>query len=269
LVSVAEELKAHRHPGRKLFSADTDVVVVNWDAVNGDPVYGSDRTQQFLAHYQPDMRNWLGRGGVLVVESQGASWTAAQEPYDIFTEMFPKSHVRLCSGMQFARGDRGAVHPDHVDAPLAADLTPDDLQLHRGGLWERRPWFPRRMVRGDLRSLKFIEKSQNHLYRGWFVEWSSDWTPVIRPLDPESETAHDDGGDRALLLYRRVKPSGRPSDIDPDIGLVVLTTMFLASSEVRQLLSNLLTFRDHLSNSEVLSAPENGEPQSAKSNPTS
>jgi hypothetical protein len=250
LISVADELRRGNNPATVLFSPDqTDIVIVNWDAVNGDPVYGSDRAHQFLDHYKPDMLDWLSQGGVMVVESQGASWSPSQAAYACFTSMFKDSFARLFSEM-WTLGDSASVHPTQPNNPLVASLRPEDLRLKSGGLWARKPWFPHRLLRSDVQSLRFARRHQQLLYRGWFDSWSSDWNPVLAPVvrDPDTQdvsgkpTATDVDSLPAIAIYRAVRRPTEPGRPIPDTGYIVLTTMFLASSELYALISNFLTF---------------------------
>lgn len=247
-VSIADELDHKRNPALHLFSGrTTDVIILNWDVVNGDPVYGSDRALQFLRHYRPDLLSWLHHGGLLLVESQGESWGTSNDPYECFSGMFADSQVKLCSGL-WTLGNRAAVNPVHKSHLLAHGLQDDDLELKAGGLWARKPWFPRRARQSDIESLAFARRHQQ-LYRGWFEDWSADWDAVIVPRpdslapDPEPKTPHDATPARALVLCREVGSNGGPS---PERGFVVLTTVFVASSELLALVSNFLSLEQHL-----------------------
>lgn len=254
LVSIADELKRGRNPATVLFSPDrTDVIIVNWDAINGDPVYGSDRAFQFIEHYRPDMLEWLRQGGVVVVESQGASWSSIESVYSCFTSMFNGSRIQLCSE-RWTLGDAADIAPESAPGTLAADISPDDLKLHAGGLWARRPWFPRHLLRSDVQSLRFARRHQHLLYRGWFENWSEDWKAVLVPRPRRQDTgpqerqsadptAKDRATERrAIALYRRVDRHNELGLPALDSGYVILTTMFIASSELNRLVSNLLTF---------------------------
>lgn len=247
LFSISNELDRKRNPAITLFSSEkTDVIVVNWDAINRDPVYGSDRSYSFLDHYRPDMFEWLSRGGVLLVESQGASWATAQMPYDCFTNMFPNSYVHVSLEM-WTLGNRASIPPDHAKHPPVADLSEADFEMNPGGLWARKPWFPKRVLNTDVESLRFARRHQQHLYRGWFDEWSDDWIPIIVPRgdlsDPMEQLTSDSAKNskRAIALIRPVhKSEGPPHGHHPETGFVILTTMFIASSELLHFTSNVL-----------------------------
>ena len=244
LLSIADQLAKGRNPATLLFSSErTDIIIVNWDAINGDPVYGSDLAYRFMDHYSPDMLEWLSQGGVIVVESQGASWSSSGNAYSCFTRMFDSSRVRLRSEM-WTLGDAAVVHEAQVENPLVSRLRPDDLKLAPSGLWARRSWFPRHLLRSDVQSLRFARRHQQLLYRGWFDEWSDDWKPILAPDDHEADAGGAGqaraGSERAIALYRKVHRSREPGLPIPDTGYVVLTTMFIASAELYGLISNLL-----------------------------
>jgi hypothetical protein len=251
LFSIADELDRHRNPATRLFSTRrTDVIVVNWDNINGDPVYGSERSLEFLRHYRPDMLHWLYNGGLLLVESQGVSWGTVQDPYDCFTAMFDDSYVGTCS-TRWTVGRSVTVHPKHGSNLLARDLGPDDLQLSRGGLWARRSWFPRKFNSDEIESLRYARRHQEHMFRGWFDNWSADWRPLFQPcVAPQPAVSEDQptpspDTDRAVALYRPVKRPTSKSESSPDTGAIILTTMFVASSELHHFVSNFLSVGDH------------------------
>jgi hypothetical protein len=251
LVSIADELERKRNPAIKLFSSEeTDLIVVNWDAINGDPAYGSDRSYNFLYHYRPDMLAWLSQGGLLLVESQGASWSLTQDPYSCITSMFGGSSVHVSSDI-WTLGDRASPYPNNSKDPLVSGLQDADLQLTPGGLWARKSWFPRKILRGDIQSIRFARRHQQHLYRGCFDAWSSDWRPVIMPrvmgqaLDDtlDSSTATERPS-QAIAVYRAVHEAKEDGKSASDNGFVVLTTMFIASSELFCLIENVLSLPD-------------------------
>lgn len=247
-LSIADELSRGQNPATTLFSLEsTDIIVINWDAVNGDPVYGSDRAYHFMRHYGPDMLEWLSQGGLLFVESQGASWSSSSDSYACFTSMFQGSEVSLCSEM-WTVGNAVSVDPSAPSNPLTTDLG--DLELTPGGLWARKPWFPSRLLRSDIQSLRFARRHQQLLYRGWFDEWTSDWSPILVPKiregppgEPEKVNSPEQRS-RAVALYRPVHRSKEPGRPTPDTGHVVLTTMFVASAELTGLISNFLALAD-------------------------
>lgn len=233
--SIADAIKRQKNPAVRLFS-QTDVIVVNWDAINGDPVYGSDVALQFFRHYQPDMLDWLQKGGLLIVESQGISWSPAQMPYDAVVEALEGSSVQVC-GTKWSLGTQVHVNPEYRQDRVCSDLEEDAFRIDPNGLWARKRWFPKRFLNSHVQSLQFVRRHHRHLYRGWFEGWSDDWTPVLLAGDAKTAAKHNQK--RAVLLYRPVRSSDA-SEGPPAIGYVVLSTLFLASSGLTGLVANLL-----------------------------
>lgn len=222
-LSISDELSRNRNPARKLLTR-TDVVILNWDVINGDPAYGADRAQSFLRHYRPDLLEWIRAGGLLLVEAQGAAWHATQEPYDCVTTMFRDSHARVCSVEHF--GNEVTVENKHKNHPVVKGLTDADLKLPQGGSWQTKSWFPKRLGYTYLGGIQHV--TWQHLYRGWFDEWSDDWTPLlVTRLQPP----------KPVMLARTVKPPAGSADQG---GMCVITTMYIASSALHRLVTNLV-----------------------------
>ena len=61
---------------------DKDVLIVNWDAANGDPEFGAHLTLNWLANRQSEILTWVHKGGILVIESQTVFGAPCSEAYD-------------------------------------------------------------------------------------------------------------------------------------------------------------------------------------------
>ncbi|HEV2865177.1 MAG TPA: hypothetical protein VGX37_01560 [Allosphingosinicella sp.] len=61
---------------------DQDVVVINWDSVNGDPDFGAHLALRWLEHRFPEILIWVREGNVLIVESQAVYGVPCQAAYD-------------------------------------------------------------------------------------------------------------------------------------------------------------------------------------------
>lgn len=61
---------------------DEHVLIVNWDAANGDPSFGAHLTLQWLAHRRPEILAWVRKGNILIVESQTVLGAPSQAAYD-------------------------------------------------------------------------------------------------------------------------------------------------------------------------------------------
>lgn len=216
-------MQKRRNPSCELFDrSKTDIIIINWDVINTDPVYGSDRTQQFFEHYRPDIREWMKEGGIIIVESQGASWGAIQKPYEIFPQCFNNSEVKITDRL-WEIGREVLINSEYQHHPILEGLTDKDLELREGSLCRRKEWFPKAIARPTTQSLKEITRHPFKVYRGWFENYSDDWKPLI--LIKESK--------KPVMLCRAVEG-------DREVGACVLTTMFIASSEFMKLIRNFI-----------------------------
>lgn len=228
-VSIADELLKRRNPSCELFDRrQTDIIIVNWDTINGDPVYGSDRAQQFFEHHRPDMKAWMEDGGIIVVESQGASWGAIQRPYECFVKCFEGSQVTITEEL-LNIGEELLINDKYSNHPILRGFNKEDLVLRPGALCERKEWFPKGIARPTTAGYKEIFRHPRKGYRGWFEVYSSDWEPLI--LAKESK--------KPVFLCRAVIG-------EREVGACILTTMFIASSELTKLIRNLVDLPDQM-----------------------
>ena len=58
------------------------VLIVNWDAANGDPEFGGLLCQMWLEHRRPEIIQWVRKGGILLIESQTTLGTPCAAAYD-------------------------------------------------------------------------------------------------------------------------------------------------------------------------------------------
>lgn len=86
-LSLSESLGNGSNPIQELFDYQkSQVVIINWDAINGDPLYNADKALNLLKHYAKDMDAWVELGGVVIVECQESSRELTEEAYRLFTE---------------------------------------------------------------------------------------------------------------------------------------------------------------------------------------
>jgi len=228
-ISIADELKKLRNPALELFDNDkTDIIIVNWGAINTDPVFGSDIAQQFFEHYSPDMREWMKKGGIIVIEAQLASWGAIQKPFESFTKCFEGSEVEVIEEL-WEIGEEVSINEKCQQHPILKKLSDEDLKLREGGVYEKKGWFPKSIARPTIQSINEIARHKRKVYTGWFKNHSSDWEPLI-------------------LSKRNGKPVMlcRPVQGDSEVGACVLTTMFIASSEFVKLIGNFIDLPDEM-----------------------
>ncbi len=166
-----------------------DLVIVNWDALNGDPSYGADVAARWWRHYRTNIWDWVYEGGILVIEGQANRDIPVQESYDallgeqevLLSGMEDSLHAskqehrrvgRACRAMRSAKATElfpQGMPPEyrHVDRSYE-ELFPDtsDKDLPAG-----------------LRS-----PEPTLLWRGWFRRWRFrrtrfTWTPLLKAAE--------------------------------------------------------------------------------------
>src|SRR5437868_14178336 len=58
------------------------VLIINWDAANGDPEFGAHLCQRWLEHRRPEIIEWVYKGGILLIESQTTLGVPCVAAYD-------------------------------------------------------------------------------------------------------------------------------------------------------------------------------------------
>lgn len=186
-----------------------DVVIFNWCVLDGAVMYASDRVQDILAFYDDHFIQFVRRGGVVIMENQPKRWRPAQRAYDI---LFP-GQLAVQLRKNYLVGSKAQVnarlkeHPilQGVSAPInSAYSQPPDTS-----------WFPAGST--SLRSLE--ELNPTKMYTGAFQSWSKGWLPLLYTSEWESP----------VML---AKTEG--------LGLWIVTTMFIASSNVHNFIESLV-----------------------------
>ncbi len=222
-LSISELLVSGKNPATELFNkSKTDAIIINWDSINTDPVYGSDRAHDFFHHYIPDMDRWVRQGGVIIVEAQCASSRLVQSAYEPFTYDVSEMKQKYPVIVYRKEGVGNEVYKNNreKDHPLLKGI-PDILNLEKAKLYLE-GWFPEEYING-LPSLIDYQAFKKRLFAGWFTFYKN-WEPLLFA---------DKKRRRPTLLCRFVRGDGV-------VGAYVLTTMYLASSELTDLVKNAL-----------------------------
>lgn len=212
IISVSEEIAAGRNPASSLFSERHHEIVVNWDALNGDPVYGSDVAQSFFRHYRPDLVRWLQRGKLLVLEGQHAAETAVRAAYEAVVEKPPRVSDAEAYGREVFIGDEqdSYLAPEAEDRPLFTPSVP-------------------------LASLTAREDKAGHLFRGYFSMVRRPWIPLLYGKKNNSW-----GTRPPVAVLSLVK--GREA-----CGGIILTTLHMAEANALPIFQYLIGLRSELS----------------------
>jgi hypothetical protein len=216
-------------------TAECDVLIVNWDAVNGDPDFGADLAQRWFAHRRPEIMNWINKGGILIVEGQATSGVPDQRAYDAIlgaSELLlsrPEDHLNLEQETK-RQGERCRLRPEATTSFVPGDprltvVTPrtyDDM-------FQTTAHNPA----GNVLDPSFSRQRWNKLYRGWFRRrWGPSqltWSALI------------DTDDRRSLRNHPTLMAARHGE-----GAIFASTMLLASSGQTELVRALLACHENL-----------------------
>jgi hypothetical protein len=204
------------------------VLIVNWDAANGDPDFGADLTLRWFEHRQPEILLWVRSGGVLIVEGQARLGVPVQRVYDALLGpgevlvsgpedgLDPRRDSRR-AGKRCQLTARAAASP--LFGYLADTLAPSDEP--RWGFDDLFPDWAGRVLSPDVRS-----NDWNVLYRGWFRKnplprGQLKWIPLL---------VTGDGFWRHATLSAAAVGD----------GAIFASTMFLASTGQDRLVEALL-----------------------------
>jgi hypothetical protein len=205
LVSLLEKMD-----NRKFFDVYSyDVVIFNWCVLDGALMYSSDRVQKIVSFYDDHFVQFVRKGGILIMEDQPKRWRPVQEAYDI---LLP-GEVRVIPRETQVFGSKVIVNQRLRKHPLIQNLpsTLHSAYAHPAD----ESWFPAEST--SARSIQELHPTK--AYAGAFQRWRPDWLPL---LYTEDET-------HPVML---VKTDG--------LGLWVATTMFLASSNIDELVESLI-----------------------------
>jgi hypothetical protein len=180
--SITEEKKA----GRPALIHRFSLLIVNWDAANGDYVCGSDDTFLFFLTRSDRRDAFLGGGGTILCEFQsGTLGRLHQQAYDA---IFGAAEVEVVnSDTIFLAGNWGRrteqnkwnsrkvkVGSAYKDShPLLAGF-PEMLESRHQG---EAPlyFFDNERPQSDY----YWYQHRDSLYNGWFSMWGRDWVPLL------------------------------------------------------------------------------------------
>lgn len=214
-ICLAEEVAHTRYIG--FDSPDKyDVAIFNWDVLNGDPTFSSERSQQIARYYAPALRRFVAQGGLVVLECQAVFWSPCQDAYDaILVEAgLPRLRVADSKRISFGFSVRPAKRlvGRHPFLPIGLSS-----QIEAGACdWNRaQAWFPQDSVSID--TLQALQGTWHRMYSGAFVRVKKrHWQPILYTEDGRYPVA--------CVYHKRGE------------GAYLVTTMYLASSNVTELL---------------------------------
>lgn len=209
------------------FVQDCDVLIVNWDAINGDPDFGADFALRWIEHRLPEILIWVRNGGILIIEGQAKLSIPCQSSYDAIlgaSELAvsgPENELNPVSSFFARTGKECRMTNEAKSSELFDSLDvlypPENVPKHE----DMFPGPAEKLLVSQIRLQKW-----DCLYRGWFrlrlfSRMRMRWVPLVKTVGRK--------WDHPVMLVAR---HGR--------GAVFASTMLLASTRQVALIEALL-----------------------------
>lgn len=211
-----------------LFKRDkTDIIIINFDSINGDLVYGSFEAYQFFNIYIHRLNKWVQDGGILILEAQTVSSELVQSSYDIFTKAAQNSYIKTSNKTEWGKTatiDKNLVN-QHPILRVSRAYLKEILKGWKPNL-DKKPPFPVKAF------TKYTEHNFNHLYAGYFDKYSNDWEPLIYA---------DNNMKKPIMLCNIVKKV--KEEKVTQFGAYILTTMYIGRTGYNPIVKNLLNLQ--------------------------
>ncbi|HEX8662908.1 MAG TPA: hypothetical protein VF744_02620 [Beijerinckiaceae bacterium] len=166
-----------------------EILIINWDAANGDPDFGANLALRWIDHRRPELLLWVREGNLLIIESQATLGIPSSEAY----------------GAAVGRGELPVSGPEDPENPLSfkkrigakcakTRACPDSdgfedvsttIEAHANIDASRLfPGTATNLLAGQISDLKW----GRILYRGWFRRVLPGrrklrWVSIIRTAD--------------------------------------------------------------------------------------
>jgi hypothetical protein len=193
-----------------------DVVIFNWDVLNGDPTFASDRSQQIARYYAPALRRFVELGGLVVLECQAVRWSPCQNAYDAILVEAGLPRLRVANSKRISFGF--SVKPAKRlvgQHPFLPTGLPHQIEAGECDWNRARAWFPRYSV--SLKVVRALQGTWHRVYSGAFVRVKKrHWQPILYTEDGRYPVA--------CVYHNRGE------------GAYLVTTMYLASTNITELL---------------------------------
>lgn len=221
--------------------SDENVIIVNWDTVNGDPEYGAHLALRWFEHRGSELITWVRQGGILIIEGQAVLGVPCQQAYNALVSSYD---LPVCGAedpgdpmLQRERWGYECKKTKHFPTSRGfGNVNNKITAIHRPTFDTYFPPLTDRLLSSDY--LKTSDWSAK-LYRGWFRRFSRranlPWVSIIETADRPWLRNH------ATMKVARL-----------DAGAIFVSTMFLASTGQIPLIAAILRCAGHV---EHLPAP--------------
>lgn len=212
-ISWVEEMRRRRWLRFSRF----EVIVLNWGVVNGNPMFEADVSQELARRYGPQLREFVARGGLLVVECQADNWVLQQDAYDAILVTGGLPRLRVLTDTHNGLFGKWVTRPRYPvgHAQRLFEGLDEVVRVDRPYSRPSGRWFPAGSVPG--RTVEVLRATRDRLYTGAFRRaMPRKWQPVLFTEDRRFPVA--------CVFHERGE------------GAYLATTMHLASCGARKLL---------------------------------
>jgi hypothetical protein len=200
---------------------EQDVLIINWDAANGDPAFGAHLALRWLEHRHREILLWVRQGNVLIIEGQAVLGVPYQQAYDA---LVGPGELPVC-GPEDPQNPLLHLHrrmkdkcrkTKHAPKEGGFEGVPETIKVRGSPPFEKMfPGFAPELLTPSLRYLPWNE----FLYRGWFrrvlpVRRKLPWVSILETADRGRWKNH------STMKVTRL-----------DQGAIFATTMFLATTD--------------------------------------
>lgn len=213
---------------------ENQVLIVNWDAINGDPDFGAHLALRWFEHRQPELLLWVKKGNILIVESQAVLGVPCATSYDAIAgrgELMVSGKWDTQNPMEF-RERIGSVCEKTKRCPSdnGFELVDNRVETNESSPLSSAEMFPNgalKLLTNEIRGLQW----NKILYRGWFrrvppMQANLPWVSILRTTDRSSWKKQS---------VMKVAKIGK--------GAIFATTMCLAATKQTRLIHALLDCR--------------------------
>jgi hypothetical protein len=242
-----------------------DIVIVNWDASNGDYSCGSDDVYLYFLTRKDRRTAFLANGGILLCEFQSGKGVLHQGAYNV---IFGEGEVTVFEAQL------GQIRKPARDETGRAQQKRNEARSHGAVVQKFHTYFWRidhplvkdlpNMLRARFvadtdqifnYSTKFTEfqaykDRKSQLWRGWFVNWRKGWVPLLVAITPKEQSARalQTVGALHRIYWRLLKlaksqyehlfklPRAVLLVKVEDNGLMLASTMWIAGSQCQPLI---------------------------------
>lgn len=221
--SIADEFEEKRGIPFDIFEEGKyDIIIFNWNSLNGDPQFNADKTLHLVKGFQQEeISTWVGNRNILMVEAQTRFGKLSQEAYDA---ILGDNELKV-GGTKKSYGVSVICNKKYQNHPIIKNLK---FVLESKGTYFNKSAYP-----SNLNAERYkIDTPSDKIHVGYFELKDykrSSWKPLLLSKDRKNRKP------TMLIKYQMGKERKK-------CGAYIVTSMFLASSDQKKLIESIIRF---------------------------